>query len=102
MITLRQYGSADPGNPTSGSSDGAHIWSVGGTWTIGNNVIGADYGQGDEVDDPGVVCDGYTVWRIAAYHKFSDRTRVYAGYANLDPEDTDDADLFSVGLRHNF
>ena len=52
--------------------------------------------------DSTVIFDDYTVWRIAAYHKFSDRTRVYAGYANADPEDADDVDLFSVGLRHNF
>jgi predicted porin len=103
LITLRQYGSADPGsNGTAGSGDGADVWSIGGTWTIGNNVIGADYGQGDKTDDSTVILDDYTVWRIAAYHKFSDRTRVYAGYANADPEDADDIDLFSVGLRHNF
>ena len=102
LITLQQYDSADPNNNNAGSGDGADIWSVGATWTLGNNVIGFDYGQGDEADDAAVVTDDYAVWRIAAYHKFSDRTRVYAGYANLDPEDADDADLFSVGLRHNF
>jgi predicted porin len=102
LITLRQYGSADINDPNAGSGDGADIWSVGGTWTIGNNVIGFDYGQGDEADDAAVVTDDYAVWRIAAYHKFSDRTRVYGGYANNDPDAGGETDLFSVGLRHNF
>ena len=101
LITLRQYGSADASG-TAGSGDGADVWSVGGTWTIGNNVIGADYGQGDEADDPAVLNDDYNVWRIAAYHKFSDRTRVYAGYAGADRSDLDDLSVWSIGARHNF
>jgi predicted porin len=102
LITLRQYGSADGNNVTSGSGDGADVWSVGGSFTIGNNVIGADYGQGDEADDPAVLADDYKSWRIAAYHKFSDRTRVYVGYAGADRNDLDDVTLWSVGARHNF
>ena len=108
LITLRQYGSSDydpgtgTGSATSGSGDGADIWSVGASYTIGNNLIGFDYGQGDEADDPTVVTDDYAAWRIAAYHKFSDRTRVYAGYSNNDPDAGGETDLFSVGARHNF
>jgi len=107
LITLRQYGSSEfstgTGNSTtSGSGDGADVWSVGGSFTIGNNVIGADYGQGDEADDPTVLNDDYKSWRIGAYHKFSDRTRVYVGYAGADRNDLDDVSLFSVGARHNF
>jgi predicted porin len=105
LITLRQYGS-DDGTGTAGSGDGADIWSVGASYTIGNNLIGFDYGQGDEVDEPGgantVTTDDYTAWRIGGYHKFSDRTRVYAGYANKDPDAGGESDLFSVGMRHNF
>jgi predicted porin len=102
LITLRQYGSADGTNVTAGSGDGADVWSVGGSWTIGNNVIGADYGQGDEADDPTVIADDYKSYRIAAYHKFSDRTRVYVGYAGADRNDADDVTLWTVGARHNF
>ena len=107
LITLRQYGSSEfntgTGNSTtSGSGDGADVWSVGGSFTIGNNVIGADYGQGDEADDPTVLNDDYKSWRVGAYHKFSDRTRVYVGYAGADRSDLDDVSLFSVGARHNF
>jgi len=103
LITLRQYGSAQPGsNGNEGSGDGADVWSVGGSFTIGNNVIGADYGQGDEADDPTVLDDDYKSWRVAAYHKFSDRTRVYVGYAGADRNDLDDVSLWTVGARHNF
>jgi len=102
LITLRQYGSAEPGTINQGSGDGADVWSVGGSWTIGNNVIGADYGQGDEADDPTVIADDYKSYRIAAYHKFSERTRVYVGYAGADRNDADDVSLWTVGARHNF
>jgi len=104
LITLRQYGLADANNPNAGSGDGADVWSVGGTWTIGNNVIGADYGQGDEVDggQNATNADDYDVWRVAAYHKFSERTRVYVGYADKDPSGGNEQKLFSVGARHNF
>ena len=102
LITLRQYGSADANNPNAGSGDGADVWSVGASYTIGNNLIGLDYGQGDAADDPAIILDNYTAWRIAAYHKFSARTRVYAGYSNNDPDAGGEYDLFSVGMRHNF
>jgi predicted porin len=105
LITLQQYGLSDaPGNPNAGAGDGADVWSVGGSYTIGNNVIGADYGQGDEVDGPqdATNTDDYDVWRIVAYHKFSERTRVYTGYANKDPDNGNELKFFSVGARHNF
>jgi predicted porin len=109
LITLQQYSGAvnqgagtEPGTTNQGSGDGADIWSVGGSWTIGNNLFGFDYGQGDAADDPLIVTDNYTAWRIAAYHKFSDRTRVYGGYSNNDPDAGGEFDLFSVGMRHNF
>lgn len=83
--------------------DGRDIWSIGATYTIGNNLIAADYGEGEDFDVNGLGEFGaYTAWRIAAYHKFSDRTRVYLGYSNTDVDDVGEADLFSLGMRHNF
>lgn len=102
LITLNQYGSADPGQPNAGSGDGADIWSVGASYTIGNNLIAVDYGQGDEADDPTVLDDDYTVWRVGAKHSFSKRTMVYITHANVDAEDGGEADLTSLGMRHNF
>jgi predicted porin len=101
LITRNQYGLEDPNNTNAGDGDGADVWSVGGSYTIGNNVIGADYGQGDEADGP-TNLDDYDTWRIAAYHKFSERTRVYTGYVNYDPSGGNEQKVFSVGARHNF
>lgn len=102
LITLRQYGSADPTSPTSGSGDGADIWSVGASYTIGNNLIAVDYGVGDEADDVTVTDDDYTVWRIGAKHNFSKRTMVYLTHANFDADEDGEVDLTSLGMRHNF
>jgi predicted porin len=92
----------------SAQDDGADIYSVGATYTIGNNLIGADWGHGDDSDGvDGVAGTGddleeYDVWRIGAWHSFSKRTRVYAGYANTDYNDKGEDDTFALGLRHNF
>jgi predicted porin len=102
LITLRQHGSADPGQANAGSGDGADIWSVGASYALGNNLLVVDYGQGDEVDDPAIVTDDYTVWRIGAKHNFSKRTAVYITHANVDAEDGGETDLTSLGMRHNF
>jgi predicted porin len=95
-------------------SDGADIWSVGATYTIGNNLIAADYGQrsdsdgkngvGDPTSVPGVNDDiqSYNVWRVGAWHSFSKRTRVYAGYASVDYDKKGTDSDFALGVRHNF
>ena len=88
--------------------DGADIWSVGATYTIGNNIILADYGQGDDSDGSDGIAntaddvEDYDVYRIGAIHSFSQRTLVYAGYAKNDPDDTSDFDRFAIGIRHKF
>ncbi len=111
----------------SGSSkeDGADIWSLGLTYTIANNLIGFDYGQRNGSNGKNNIDDhttqfgssgvggsvgtstyddiqDYNAWRIAGYHKFSKRTRVYAGYAVTDYNDKGEDDTFSLGMRHNF
>ncbi len=112
------------GRGGSANDDGADIWSLGTTYTIGNNLVAVDYGQGsdsngvDGVSSDNAVCnpktgtnpgdatcddlEEYTVWRIAAYHKFSKRTRVFAGYANTDYDDKGEDEIFSLGMRHSF
>ena len=111
LITAhRSNGIGDTVNGRDGSAqdDGADIYSVGATYTIGNNLIGADYGHGsdsdgqDGINNTGDDLEEYDTWRIAAYHKFSSRTRVFAGYANQDFEDKGEDDIFSLGMRHNF
>ncbi len=123
-----QTGKDSAGNSTfnrAGSSrdDGADIWSVGLTYKIANNLIGFDYGQRNNSNGKnntdnhrlqgiasnaargGQVYDDiqdYNAWRIAGYHKFSKRTRVYAGYAVTDYNNKGEDDTFSLGMRHNF
>lgn len=108
--------SGNLGRRGNAKDDGADIWSLGGTFTIGNNLIGVDYGQRSDsngvsgVDQSKQVNNAtgydnvqeYTVWRIAGYHKFSNRTRVYAGYALTDYDDKGEDSIFSLGMRHNF
>ncbi|HHH43670.1 MAG TPA: porin [Gammaproteobacteria bacterium] len=108
--------SGNLGRTSSAKDDGADIWSLGVTYTIGNNLIAADYGQRSDsdgvngVNDSSLVGSGTayddiqeaTVWRLAAYHKFSNRTRVYAGYANSDYDDKGEDEIFTLGMRHNF
>jgi predicted porin len=95
--------------------DGANIWSVGATYTLGNNLVAFDYGQRDKSDGKNGTNDtnnpiggtyddiqSYDVWRVGAWHSFSKRTRVYLGYANTDYEKKGEDDLWALGVRHNF
>ncbi|MFQ5643304.1 MAG: porin [Thiogranum sp.] len=109
-------GGGQLGRSASAGDDGANIWSLGATYTIGNNLIAVDYGQRDSSDGVNGVSDSglvgsntayddiqeSTTFRIAAYHKFSNRTRVYAGYANTDYDDKGEDEIFTLGMRHNF
>jgi len=101
-------GGGTGGRDGSAQDDGANIWSVGATYTIGNNLIGADYGKRDKSDGKDGISNTaddiqeYDAWRIAAYHSFSKRTRVYGGYANTDYDVKGEDDVFSLGIRHNF
>ncbi len=89
-------------NPNLG--DGADVFNVGASYTIGNNLVSFDYGEGDDIDlDAGGKLDtSYTTWRLGGYHKFSNRTRVYATFSEQDFDATGEIDIFSLGLRHNF
>ncbi|HFD80798.1 MAG TPA: porin [Gammaproteobacteria bacterium] len=108
ITAARSQGLNSAGTVGGANDDGADLWSLGATYTIGNNLIGFDYGQGSDSkgsDGAGNAADNlqeYDSWRIAAYHKFSARTRLYAGYVNQDFKDSGEQDLFSLGMRHNF
>ncbi|MEN8207369.1 MAG: porin [Pseudomonadota bacterium] len=92
---------------TGGSGDGADVWFIGGTAGFGNNLIYAAYGQGDDTD--GLV-DGefdvnteYDAWEIVGIHSLSKRSKIYAGYAGIDPDEGNDrVDLFTLGMKHTF
>jgi predicted porin len=99
----------------SADADGADIWSIGGSYTIGNNLIAADWGHREKSDGKNGFNDSslvgasayddiqeYDVWRLGAMHSFSQRTRVWAGYANTDYQEKGEDEIFEVGMRHIF
>ncbi len=94
----------DGGLINGGAGDGADIWNIGGSFTMGNNLISVDYAEGDDVDlnGGGKANTSYSTWRVGGYHKFSNRTRVYATFAQQDMDATGETDIFSLGMRHNF
>jgi predicted porin len=87
------------GGLISGDKD-ADIFNIGASYTIGNNLVSFDYAEGAESDNNAV--PEYTTWRLGGYHKFSNRTRVYATFAQVDVDNAGEVDIFSLGLRHNF
>jgi predicted porin len=101
-------GGGTGGRAGDAQDDGADIYSVGATYTIGNNVIGADFGQGSDSDGKDGVngtaddLEEYDVWRIAAWHKFSKRTGAFFGYGNTDYDDKGEDEIWSLGMRHSF
>jgi len=109
LITAERAGTLNAAGTKGGAEDdGADIWSVGATYTIGNNVIGADYGHGSDNDGADGIgntaddLDDYDVYRIFAQHMMSKRTFVYTGYGNNSADDRDDLKRFSIGVRHHF
>ena len=104
---------------TDNNGDGADVWNLGGSWTIGNNMLAFRYGQSD---DGGAKIGGskvrteYNTWSITGQHSFSNRTKVYAGFSEQDcdngnQDNTADVkfcehrgedDIFTLGMRHNF
>ena len=82
----------------------ADLWYLGGSFTMGNAMLTASYGQGDDNNDALDGDNGYDVWRIAGVYNFSKRTMTYAGFAQVseDCAGCGETDQFSVGMRHKF
>jgi predicted porin len=96
------------------TGDGADVWFAGATYTMGNNVLYAAYGQGDQgktrdktiavppaandkVDTP-----KYKSMELVGIHNFSKRTLAYAGYVYVDPDHTSDITHYALGVKHTF
>jgi predicted porin len=77
------------------------LWQLGASFTMGNAVLVANYGMGDDDDDVTVDTE-YDVWRVGGMYNFSKRTMAYAGFAQADAEAGGESDQFSVGMRHKF
>jgi predicted porin len=100
----------------SNNGDGADIWFVGGAYTMGNNMLYAGYGQGDNAkttDNTIAVPPApnqkvseyqYKAWEIVGKHSFSKRTFAYLGYAGIDPDssDVDTLAQYTLGFQHKF
>ncbi len=96
-------------------SDELNIWHLAGTATMGNSMLYLGFGQGDHDD---LSNSEYTAWTLAAMHSMSKRTKLYAGFSQVDCDSdagvnlsackvdgsnvTGEIDLFSLGLKHKF
>ena len=79
-----------------------NIWTLGGSYTFGNNVVKLQYAdRGDsDLKNCGALgiesCDdGAKMWVVGLDHKMSKRTTVYAAYASTNNDD--DGDFSSGG-----
>ncbi len=71
------------------------IWTLGGTYTMGNNVVKVQYGKRDEYDDwndsTNANVDGNNtgadMWTIGLDHKMSKRTTAYVAYSTMSNDD---------------
>jgi predicted porin len=100
----------------SNNGDGADIWMVGGTYTMGNNMLFASYGQGNNAkttDNTIAVPPAanqkvsqyqYKAWEIVGIHNFSKRTFAYLGYVGVDPDsgNIDTLAQYTLGMEHKF
>ena len=87
-------------------------WQLSGSYTAGNNTFKIAYGESDgAVNSAGATfnVDNAEAWSIGVDHKLSNRTKVYAVYADYNADGTAtapgvdlDADIFSLGIIHKF
>jgi predicted porin len=112
------------------SGDGADVWMVGATYAMGNNLLYAGYGQGDNAKttdnsiavppagSQNVSRDSYKSWEVVGVHNFSKRTLAYLGYVGnngiktngidwggatgTSSNDFDDVAHYTLGMKHTF
>jgi predicted porin len=89
-----------------GASEEATNWHIAGTYTMGNNLVYAAYGNYTE-EAGGVEFEDTDTWTIALMHSLSKRTKAYAGYNNQDDSNAVggtqvDEDTFALGIKHKF
>jgi len=89
--------------------DGADLWMLGGTYTMGNNTLYGAYSSSDDADNAvnynGASVDtGYDAWEVGAIHSMSKQTLVYLGYGDVsyNENDVDDSTGFALGMKHKF
>jgi predicted porin len=87
-------------------------WQLSASYTAGNNTFKIAYGESDGAVNSSVAnlfnIDDAEAWTIGVDHKLSNRTTVYAAYADYSADGTGtttndlDADMFSMGIIHKF
>jgi predicted porin len=78
-------------------------WHIAGTFTMGNNMIYAGYGNAETENTAGATTRDIDAWTIALMHSMSKRTKAYVGYNNQEDDVTNsEYDEFSVGIKHKF
>lgn len=94
------YPNGDTAISANSATKDATQWMIAGSATMGNTMLYVGFGQADELDGAAYSHDAIT---LAVDHKLSKRTDVYAGWANVDEDNSGiEADLVSVGIRHKF
>jgi predicted porin len=95
------------------SGDGANLWMLGASYMLGNSMLYFSYGSGDRGTNGSTLTD-YNVWELVGTHNMSKRTKLYAGFSELDCDNRDDNychrvgkkggedDKFSFGMQHKF
>ena len=90
------------------------MWFLGGSYTMGNNLIYAAYGHQDKASgatyswDADTTIDNfdneYSSWEIVGIHSLSKQTLVYAGYISVNPDASgvDDSTAYALGMKHKF
>ena len=98
--------------------DGADLWQLGASFTMGNSMLYFGYGNGSSgsgSDDPDNTDNSdYFAWTLAGVHHMSKRTSIYAGFSEIDCDDPDndvcdkvgdkggEDDKCSLGMQHTF
>jgi len=91
------------------------IYWLNGQYKAGNNIFTVSYGNMDTDVSGGGDYD-YTYWAAGVIHKFSKKTRIFAGYTQTDGDgdasctagggmntcNTNDRDAWTVGIRKDF
>jgi predicted porin len=106
--------SAVGGNQTvAGSGDGADLWTIGATATLGNAMALFSYGKGED-GGSGSTASSYNTWELLAAYNMSKRTMIYTGFSEIDCDNQDayvcskvgtsggEDDKFSLGMKHRF
>jgi predicted porin len=100
-------------NQIGGKGDGADTWMLGATAKLGNAMASFTYGQAED-GGSGSIASEYWVWQLMASYNFSKRSMLYAGFSEIDCDNSDnnvcslvksnggEDDKLSFGMKHKF